>query len=195
LGSSRAIRWPCWIGQREGRYRDGYAGYGRLLQAVGETSHRSCVLLTSREAPPELAVLGGTAVRTFELSGLDVPEGQVLLASKQLAGDGDDWADLITRYGGNGLALKVVSERIKQVFGGDIGAFLDEAGSGAVFGGIRRLIAEQLERSSSPEQDVLRVLAVEREPVTLTELLAELGPRVGRGAVVRPLRLCADVRW
>jgi hypothetical protein len=57
LGSSRAIRWPCWIGQREGRYRDGYAGSGRLLQAVGETSHRSCVLLTSREAPPELAVL------------------------------------------------------------------------------------------------------------------------------------------
>jgi hypothetical protein len=70
------------------------------------------------------------------------------------------------------------------VFGGDIGAFLDEAGSGSVFGGIRRLLTEQLERSSSSEQDVLRVLAVEREPVTLTELLAELGPRVGRGAVV-----------
>ncbi len=34
------------------------------------------------------------------------------------------------------------------------------------------------------EQEVLRVLAVEREPVTIGELIAELGPRAGRGAVV-----------
>ena len=40
-------------------------------------------MLTSREAPPELAVLG-TAVRTFELGGLDVEVAQVLLAPKQL---------------------------------------------------------------------------------------------------------------
>jgi len=39
------------------------------------------------------------------------------------------------------------------------------------------LLAEQLDRSSAPEQRVLRVLAVEREPVTLAELLAMLeGP-------------------
>ena len=37
-------------------------------------------MVTSREAPPELAVLGGGAVRTLELGGLGVPEGQVLLA-------------------------------------------------------------------------------------------------------------------
>ncbi len=41
--------------QREGRYRDGYAGYGRLLEAVGQTSHQSCLVVTSREAPLELA--------------------------------------------------------------------------------------------------------------------------------------------
>jgi hypothetical protein len=53
--------------QREGRYRDGFDGYGALLQAVGETKHQSCVMVTSREAPPEWAVLGGGAVRTLEL--------------------------------------------------------------------------------------------------------------------------------
>jgi hypothetical protein len=37
-------------------YRDGLAGYGALLQAIGETRHQSCLLVTSREAPPELAV-------------------------------------------------------------------------------------------------------------------------------------------
>ncbi|HKB49729.1 MAG TPA: NACHT domain-containing protein, partial [Ktedonobacterales bacterium] len=169
--------------QREGRYRDGYAGYGRLLQAIGEGRHDSCLLVTSRESPPDLDILGG-AIRTLQLGGLGVAEGQVLLADKQLSGSNDEWADLIARYGGNGLALKVVGESIRQVFSGDVGAFLEESGSGTVFGGIRRLLAEQIERSSALEQEVLRVLAAERQPVTLAELLAALGPRAGRGTLL-----------
>src|SRR5207302_8720908 len=43
--------------QRECRYRAGMAGHARLLQAIGEAAHASCLVLTSREAPPELAVL------------------------------------------------------------------------------------------------------------------------------------------
>jgi transcriptional regulator with XRE-family HTH domain len=73
-------------GQGEGRYREGLGGYGHLVQAVGEASHQSCLVLTSREAPPELAVLAGGGVRTFQLGGLGVDEAQVLLASKQLVG-------------------------------------------------------------------------------------------------------------
>src|SRR5262245_4707977 len=174
-------------GERQGRYRDGYAGYGRLLQTIGEGRHQSCLVVTSREAPPELAVLGAAAVRTLQLGGLGIAEGRVLLADKQLSGTAADWAELIARFGGNGLALKVVGESIREVFGGDLGAFLQESGSGTVFGGIRRLLAEQLERSSALEQHVLRVLAVEREPVTLAELLAELGPRVRRGAILEAI--------
>jgi hypothetical protein len=40
-----------------------------LLQAVGEAAHQSCLVLTSRETPPELAVLGSGA-RALELHGL-----------------------------------------------------------------------------------------------------------------------------
>jgi WD40 repeat protein/transcriptional regulator with XRE-family HTH domain len=174
-------------GQREGRYRDGFAGYGSVLQAIGQTSHQSCVVVTSREAPPDWSLLGGGAVRALELGGLGVPEGQLLLAHKQLSGDEEAWADLIAHYGGNGLALKVVGETIRQVFGGDIGAFLAESGADGVFGGIRRLLAEQIERSSPVERNVLRVLAVEREPVVITELLAELAPRDSRGALVESI--------
>src|SRR5713226_6714788 len=171
-------------GEREGRYRDGYAGYGVLLQAIGEASHQSCLVVTSREAPPDLAVLGGGAVPTLKLGGLAVPEGQALLATKQLSGTTKDWTALITRFSGNRLALKVVGERIREVFAGDIAAFLDGPGSITVFGGIRRLLAEQVERSSPLEKTMLRVMAVEREPVTLGELIVDLGPSVGRGAVL-----------
>ncbi|HTD80125.1 MAG TPA: helix-turn-helix domain-containing protein, partial [Chloroflexota bacterium] len=170
-------------GQPEGSYREGLAGYGALLRAIGETRHQSCVVMTSRETPPELAVLGGGAVRELQLGGLSVAEGQVLLADKQLSGTDEDWANLIVRFGGNGLALKVVGESILQVFDGDISAFLSQ-GSGSLFGGIRRLLAEQIERSSALEQKLLRVLAVERESVSLAELITDLGPRVRQAAVL-----------
>jgi DNA-binding XRE family transcriptional regulator len=171
-------------GQGEGRYRPGLAGYGRLLHTIGEARHQSCLLLTSREAPLELAILGNDAVRTLELGGLGVDEAQVLLAPKQLIGSSEQWAELTTRFGGNGLALKLVGERIRELFGGDLGSFLQEAGVSSVFGGIRRLLDEQVERSSAAEQPVLRVLAVEREPMRLAEILAALGPGVSRGAVL-----------
>jgi transcriptional regulator with XRE-family HTH domain len=174
-------------GQREGRYRAGMAGYGRVLQAVGEASHQSCLVLTSREAPPELPGFGAGAVRTLQLGGLGVYEAQVLLAPKQLNGTDQHWAELNARFGGNGLALKVVGASIRELFGGDIGSFLNEAGAISVFGGIRWLLSEQVERSSAVEQQVLRVLAVEREPVSLAALLAALGPRAGRGAVLEAI--------
>jgi hypothetical protein len=170
--------------QHEARYRDGYMGYGRVLQAIGEGRHHSCLVVTSREVPPELDMLGGDAIRTLQLSGLGVAEAQALLANKQLSGTPDEWADLIAQYAGNGLALKVVGESIRQVFGGDVRAFLGESGPGTVFGGIRRLLAEQIERSSALEQNVLRVLAIGREPATVAELLAVLDPHVGRGALL-----------
>src|SRR5207302_705199 len=173
--------WVLEPGQPEGRYRDGYAGYGRLLQAIGEGRHQSCLMVTSREAPRELATLAGNPVRTLELGGLAVAEGQVLLANKQLSGNDNDWANLTARFGGNGLALKLVGESIRQVFGGEIGSFLEGSGSNTVFGGIRRLLAEQFERSSALEKKVLRVLAVQREPVKIAELISDLGPRGGRG--------------
>jgi hypothetical protein len=109
-------------GQREGRYRAGYAGYGRLLQAVGEGRHRICLVLTSREAPPELAVLGG-AVRTLELGGLSVADGQGLFGRQAPGGQRDGLGDTGRPVRGNSLALKVVGERIREVFGSDLGTW------------------------------------------------------------------------
>jgi hypothetical protein len=47
---------------------------------IAEGRHASCLLLTSRKAPPELALLDGSAVRTVALGGLGVDAAQVLLA-------------------------------------------------------------------------------------------------------------------
>jgi NACHT domain len=112
LDNSEALLEP---GRPEACYREEMAGYGRLLQAVGQASHQSCLLLTSREAPPELSMLSGEAVRSFELGGLGIDAAQALLAPKQLVGSSHQWTELNARFGGNGLALKVVGETIRRL--------------------------------------------------------------------------------
>jgi WD40 repeat protein/transcriptional regulator with XRE-family HTH domain len=175
-------------GEQLGRYRAGMAGYGQLLDAMGVTSHQSCLVLTSREEPPELAVLGG-GVRCLELHGLGVADAQALLADKQLVGDTQAWLGLVDRYGGNGLALKIVGETIRQIRDRDVNAFLTDsiATYGTVFGGIRRLLDAQAERLSPLEFGILTRLAVDREPITLAELAREMPPNVSRGTVVEAL--------
>lgn len=68
----------------------------------------------------------------------------------------------------------MVGESIRELFGGKLEAFLNEAGSGTLFGGIRRLLIEQIELRSALEQSVLRVLAVEREPVSISQLIGDV---------------------
>jgi WD40 repeat protein/transcriptional regulator with XRE-family HTH domain len=174
-------------GERDGRYRAGFAGYGTVVQAVGESNHQSCLVLTSREAPPDWALLEGGAVNMLELGGLSAAEGRALLAHKELHGNEAAWADLVATYAGNGLALKVVSETIREVFGGDISAFVDYVKDtyGTAVRGIRRLMDAQIERRlSSLELDILRWMAVEREPVRFGKLVVDLGQAVGRAAVL-----------
>src|SRR5260370_1172589 len=58
---------------RAGTYQEEYEAYGKFFQRVGQTSHRSCLLLISREKPKELAPLEGNhaPVRTMALAGLE----------------------------------------------------------------------------------------------------------------------------
>jgi WD40 repeat protein/transcriptional regulator with XRE-family HTH domain len=179
-------------GQQAGTYRAGYEGYGRLLLQVGESRHQSCLVVTSREKPGEFAALEGenSPVRSLQLTSLGSAEGRALLMDKGLSGSDESWLALSAKYSGNPLALKVVSETIRELFGGDIGAFL-RAETG-LFGGIRDLLAQQFARLSALEQVVMHWLAVEREPVGIDVLCDEIVPPVSKPQVLEALH---SLRW
>jgi WD40 repeat protein/transcriptional regulator with XRE-family HTH domain len=172
-------------GQRAGSYRAGFEAYGRLIRDLGESPHRSCLLITSREEPPEVGALKAEQgpVRVLRLSGLDFEVTRALLGDKHLEGDAAAWRELVARHAGNGLALKVVGEAIREFFGGSIAAYLESVtdSQAAMFGSVRQLLDSQIQRLSDAEQSVLLWLAVEREPVTFTELMDGLGGRLGPG--------------
>jgi WD40 repeat protein len=174
-------------GAPEVQYRSGDAGYGQVVQWLAEAGHLSCLIVTSREVPPELGPRAGLQgpVRVLRLGGLDTMAGRALLADRGLVGDAAAWEAMVARYGGNPLALQVVSETIATIFGGEIAAFL--AQGEAVFGDIRRLLDGQIARLSAEERTVLDWLAIEREPVDFRTLLADLDPIMARGAALEAL--------
>jgi WD40 repeat protein len=164
-------------GDRSGRYRTGYEGYGQLLRSVAETFHQSCVILTSREKPQGLAKFEGESlpVRSLQLSGLPEVDGRELFNVKgTFRATEADWQTLISRYAGNPLALKIVASSIHDYFGSDISYFLDTTQQGAfLFDDIRDLLEQQFQRLTDLERDIMYWLAIDREPVTLPELQAD----------------------
>ncbi|MEH1879413.1 NB-ARC domain-containing protein, partial [Nostoc sp.] len=174
-------------GDRAGDYREGYEGYGQLLKRVGEEPHKSCLVLTSREKPKEFAPLEGeeSPVRTFSLAGLGEIEGQKILIDKGLSDLPTNGAKLVKNYSGNPLALKLVSETIRELFGGDIAAFLDKGE--IIFGDTRDLLDQQFERTSNLEKEIIYWLAIKREAVSLEDLLDDIVRLVAKRELLEAL--------
>ncbi|MBD2345278.1 WD40 repeat domain-containing protein [Anabaena subtropica] len=162
-----------------GAYCVGYEGYGELLKQIGETIHQSCLVLTSREKPPEMGILEGASlpVRSLLLRGLEQTQGQELLNLKgNFQGSAAEWSQLIDYYSGNPLALKIVAATIQNLFDGSISDFLQH--STIVFGNIYNLIEQQFIRLSELEKTVIYWLAIYREAATFRELLADIFPAI-----------------
>jgi len=175
-------------GHLEGRYREGYEDYGVLIQRVAETVHQSCLLLTSREMLDELEPLEGAhaAVCALKLSGLGQIASQELLADKGLFGIDQDWDYFIQHYSGNPLALKIVAATVRDLFGGDIAAFVRE--SPMTLHTLQQLLAHQFARLTLLEQDVMYWLAIERELVSLETLSIDLFEAMPRREVLLAIK-------
>lgn len=162
-------------GDCAGRYRQGYEDYGELFRRVGEASHQSCLVLTSREKPKEIAVQEGVSlpVRSFPIMGLKEVESRELFKSNSFfSGSESDWKNLIIRYAGNPLALKIVSTTVQELFNNNITEFLGQGAT--VFGDIRDLLDQQFKRLSNLEKQLMYWLALHREPISLAQLREDI---------------------
>ncbi len=157
-----------------GQWRSGYEAYGQFLRTIGETPHQSCLLLTSREKPREMALMEGeqSMVRSLILSGLTPDDGRAIFRQKgAFTGSEAQWQTLIEHYGGNPLALKLVATAIQELFNGSITDVLAYLAQGiCVFEDIRDLLDRQFDRLSEGEQKTLFWLAIHREPVSIAEI-------------------------
>ena len=167
-------------GTHDEGYRTDYEGYGRLLQRIGDSIHESCCIVTSREKPLEMGPMEGnrTLVRVQYLVGLDNEAASQLLQEKDLIGDREARNQLIHVCSGNPLALKLIAETIRELFGNEIAPFLAE--KELLTRGVRTLLIQHYTRLTPLQQTILSWFAIAREPLSLDELYALLATPVPR---------------
>ncbi|MEO0491233.1 MAG: NACHT domain-containing protein, partial [Cyanobacteria bacterium J06659_2] len=170
-------------GSQAGYYRSGYEDYGELLRVMGELRHQSCLILTSREKPAEIAMFGGLelSVRSLTLSG-SLETALALVDATDLVGTAEQKQDLCKHYGCSPLALKIVVSSIQDLFEGHISPFLAE--ETIVFNGVRRLLDQQFERLSELEQTIMYWLAINRDWTSISEFATDILPKVARSQLL-----------
>ena len=163
--------------QLAGHYREGYEDYGELLTRVGELFHNSCLLLISREKPIEIAELAGETlpVRALQVSGLRSEDAKkIILSAKGISSSENVFlSELIHLYGGNPLALKIVSTTIQELFAGEVAQFI-QANALVVGDVLGKILERHFERLSELETNIMFWLALELEPVSPLELQANM---------------------
>ncbi|MFB2920925.1 NB-ARC domain-containing protein [Aerosakkonema funiforme] len=163
---------------RTGHFREAYESYSQLYRTIGETRHQSCLLVTSREKPRELAALEGDTlpIRSFKLSGLEVPQTQEIFQEKgDFSGSKSEWKAVNSHYAGNPLALKMVAAAVRDLFDNSITKFLEVLNqNNLIFDDIRDLLFSQFHQLSDIEKTIMHWLSINREPVTIEELQSDL---------------------
>ncbi len=156
------------------QYLPGYEVFGEFIQRLGESQHQSCLLLTSREKPQEIAALEGEnlPVRCLKLTGLNKLQTSSILESKGFTEVQEEESEqIMRRYAGNPLFIKLVATAIWELFAGNIQEFLQQ--ETFVFGDIRALLDEQFNRLSVLEKQIMYLLAL-NDDFSLQKLQKEL---------------------
>lgn len=175
------------------QFRDGYQGYGRLIERVARSDHNSCLLITSRQQPSEIRYLDSAkgTVRSMHLKGLNNENALQLLRTQMgerwarweesYADNPAGWHEVIegwnrinSFYGGNPLELKLVAGQIRVDYDGDLRGYLQQGAR--VLREIAALLQEQIEPLGWIEQAILYWLAIRREGTSPGELQSALVP-------------------
>jgi AAA ATPase domain len=156
-----------------GNYMEEYREYRELFRRIWETNHQSCVLLLSREEPSEIAAIArkNSLIHTLQLDGVGAGGREIFRANGLR--DEEQWDDVIEYLGGNPAYLESVSIAINQLVGGSVGEFckyeelfLSED--------VKSRLTHQFNRFSDSERAVIRSLAIETMPVTISTFISLL---------------------
>jgi WD40 repeat protein/cellulose biosynthesis protein BcsQ len=156
----------------DGDYLQSFEKYGDIFKRIGEVSHQSCLLLASRETPPEIIDLVGEndSTRKLVLSGLEISVAKdfCLSVCASLTGEEDAWNRLIKYYNGNPLALRLATLCINEAYQGNISFFLSKESH--LFNSLKPLLDWHVDRLSKDQADIVYWLAINHEPITVTAL-------------------------
>ena len=175
-------------GKHAGAFRAGYESYEQLLRRFALGDHQSCLLLTSREKPKHFSALERqqNPVFSLSLSGLKTIAGRAILQEENLSGSETEMETLVRKYSGNPLALILIADTINDLYAGNVSAFLE--GESPIFANIQEVLAQQLDRLTELEVQIMLWLAIERETVDISLLDEQITLSHTKGELLTALR-------
>lgn len=171
-------------------YRQGFEAYGELIKRLASCQHQSCLLLTSREKPQQIAVLEGEipSVHCLKLSGLtDADNNQILKQQGFNKLKEEDCKLLFDSYGGNPLFIKLAASAVTGLFAGNVYEFLEQGS--AVFGDIRQILDQQFHRLSDLEKQIMYWLGLNKDLISVRKMQKDILPRVSQRFIWEAIEL------
>ncbi|ELP55501.1 WD40 repeat, subgroup domain protein [Microcystis aeruginosa TAIHU98] len=151
---------------------ENYREYSEILQAIGQSKHNSCLIITSRKIPQKLESLVGNKTSTYfrELQGLDYQTGrQILRDIDTFHGSEDEWQFLIQQVcHGNPLFIKSIAHHIQRVHHNNLSDFLLKGN--LLIEKVESILNSYFQQLSNLEKAIIFELAINRNPVSLSEL-------------------------
>lgn len=146
--------------------------YIQFIDAFNLANHNSfCLMIVVSEL-----VQIQSSYSQIEIQGLDVQSCQRIVESSELIGTVAEWNNLIAKYRGNPLYLKMTANTIRDIFDRSIQKFI--AGNTFIYDRIESFFAQQLDVLTNSELAVLIWLAIEREPIDLNRLIGRFQDRL-----------------
>jgi SpoVK/Ycf46/Vps4 family AAA+-type ATPase len=101
-----------------------YTSYKGFIERVAQESHKSSLLLLSREKSKDIAILEGQSVRLQRLGALSNEEAKEILIAKGLSGTDKELEEFSRRYS-NPWILREIADNVRAVFHDSISPFMD----------------------------------------------------------------------
>jgi WD40 repeat protein len=152
--------------QGEEVYHKDRQDYASLWQHLALHQGHNQILITTRRDIPNLSA------NVCKLKGLDRYAAREKLRSYGVVGDNQLLDVISKRYGGSPLLLGLIPNTIKRVFGNNIQDFL--VAPCINYDEIEKVLTEQLADLTKQQIALMYWLAIEREPVSLSQLQANL---------------------
>jgi WD40 repeat protein/plasmid maintenance system antidote protein VapI len=151
------------------KFLPGYKGFEDLIHKIGKNHIRSCLVLTSREKPLTLLNLEfkDEKVRSLMVRGLSRPDIHMIFNDQKIQLSDELLNTILHRYNGNPLAIRWAINLLRDESTGDV---MEIISSKLLPRNINNLIAEQIDRLSDDEMEVLTWAAIEHAPVDLNTL-------------------------
>ncbi|MGA9377304.1 MAG: hypothetical protein WBV73_00760 [Phormidium sp.] len=163
---------------------------------MGEATHQSCLILTSRVKLHQITPLEGETrpVRVFPIQGLQVTDIQKLFHTKgTFSGTKDNWNRLVEFYAGNPLVLNRIATTIQQLFNGSITEFLDQKVT--VFGNVFNGLDQEFEKLSDTAKATIQCMVHHQQPISFSKLRTQFQSSVSSPALLETLEFLQGRSW